>query len=163
MKIEELLETLEENYIILGNDSLPVTSRHIASRVIIQNIVEYYISTPEIKKKFHASVRENWKKNQKIKREKTGEELLFEYKNSQSGKLNYLIHNKVVPNNLENGFRFIWNEASNFANHQLKGKGNEEMIKSSLIFATEAISISVIMYSSFLFPWDTSSPRGVIT
>ncbi len=139
MKIEELLETLEENYIILGNDNLPVTSRHVASRIIIQNIVEFYISTPEIKKKFHESVRENWKKNQIIKREKTGEELLFEYKNSQSGKLNYLIHKKVIPNNLENGFRFIWNEASNFANHQLKGKGNEEMIKPSLIFATEIL------------------------
>jgi len=139
MKIEELLETLEENYKILANEKFPMTSRHSASRVIAQNIVEYYIATPEINKEFYASVRENWKKNQKIKREKTGEELLFEYKNSQSGKLNYLIHNKEIPYNLENGFRFIWSEASNFASHQLKGKGNEKMIEPSLIFVTEIL------------------------
>jgi uncharacterized protein YjbI with pentapeptide repeats len=139
MEIEELFETLKENYTILANENSPIKYRLIASRVIIQNIVEFYIAIPEINEIFYTLVRENKKKNQKIRREKTGEDLLFEYKNTHSGKLFYLIHIKEIPKNLENAFHFIWREASGFAAHQLNGKVNEQMIGPSQIFGTEII------------------------
>ncbi len=140
MIVNDYYNEIRKKYLITFDEDLPIETRKIAARNVVEQVVDSIFDRKQIADSFKSINRDRREYNNKLGRG-ASDDRKYVFRDSFRGKIEFLTEFNHISRNLKHAFLFIYGESSDYGDaHSKFGKGNDSFIDGICLFLNEILS-----------------------